>query len=929
MKVRSGGRIKVRAKKIAIALVSVLAVMGITIGASNAFDAKAKTTYADIEKFPDSYKSALYALKEKHPNWTFEVMETGLDWNTVVSNEMNPDYRSLVPTYFDSKFVGRNYGDGWACATQEAVEYYLDPRNWFTEDYIFQFEKLTYNDGTQGIATVQKVLQNTFMSGYIQDDPTHDYASQGLTYAKAFFDIGKHIKVSPVHLATRVKQEQGTQGTSDLISGVYPGYEGYYNYYNIQASGKTHEEIVRNGLNEAKSEGWNNRYAALLGGSQKVADRYILRGQDTLYLQKFDVDGQYDERYWHQYMQNLAAPSNEGRNTKRAYESAGMLDEAFVFKIPVYKNMPGGKEEKVRNYVKNLYKVILGRDCSYDESSMWTDALCNDTLTAADAIWSFISSEEYTAKNTSNEAYIKMLYSALFERTPSKDEVNIWTQVFDGYHSRKYVYQQFVSSKEFETKCNNYGITAGSITLTENEEYENNTVWFIVRAYRDILGRECSNDEIANNYNAITAQNIGCAEIAMTFTFSDEYTNKNTDNSEYVRMLYKALLNREASADEINMWVSGLNDGYSRRYIFWQFASSQEYIQRCEQYGLNAGNVSIDDNDKYADSRNLYIVQLYNDVLGRECSDSERKYYYAKLNNGTGWSEILYELIFGTEYSNKNAGNTEYVSMLYKTVLNREASESEIELWVDGLDGYYSRKYIFSQFVSSEEFSVKCSQRQLVAGTVSVSYDEKYSDSIAKFISELYIKVLRRECSNVERRNWHDGMNNSGEGCAEIAYYFVFSDEYINRNVDNAGYIKMLYRALLDREPTDDEVAGWNSALEAGYSRENIYQQFTLSDEFKALCGRYGLPVGSVMVSAQVNVSEKSVEKVTDVIEEETTEESTLEEETTQESTLEEETTESTTEETTVSEIESEEITDGQVETEEESSQEAETNDLI
>ncbi len=878
MKVQSGGRIKVRARKVIIALISVLMIMGITIGVFNAFDAKAKTSYEDIEKFPDSYKTALYALKEAHPNWTFEVMDTGLNWGDVIYNEMNPSNRSLVPTYFDSKFVGAYYGDGWACATQEAVEYYLDPRNWLTEDYIFQFEKLTYNGNTQGIATVQKVLQNTFMSGFIQSDSQFNYEQMGLTYAQAFRDIGESIRVSPVHLATRVKQEQGTQGKSDLISGVYPGYEGYYNYYNIQASGKTHEEIVANGLNEARSEGWNNRYAALLGGSKKVAERYILRGQDTLYLQKFDVDGQYDGRYWHQYMQNLAAPSNEGRNIKKAYESAGMMDEAFVFKIPIYNNMPNGKEENVRKYVENLYKTILGRECSYDESSMWTEALCNNTLTAADAIWSFISSEEYITKNTSNESYIKMLYSALFERIPSSDEINIWTQVFDNYHSRKYVYQQFVSSKEFETKCDKYGITEGDITLSENEEYENNTVWFIVRAYRDILGRECSNDEIANNYNAITTQNIGCAEIAMAFTFSDEYTNKNTDNSEYVRMLYKSLLNREASSDEINMWVSGLNDGYSRKYIFSQFASSQEYIQRCEQYGLNAGNISIDGNDKYADSRNLYIVQLYNDVLGRECNDSERKYYYDKLNSGTGWSEILYELIFGTEYSNKKAGNAEYVSMLYKAVMNREASESEIELWVDGLDGYYSRKYTFSQFVSSEEFVAKCSQRQLTTGTVSVSDDEKYSDSIAKFISELYSKVLRRECSNVERRNWHDGMKNSGQGCAEIAYYFVFSDEYTSRNVDNASYIKMLYITLLDRESTDDEVAGWSSVLEAGYSREYIYQQFTLSDEFKVLCDRYGLPVGSVKVSSQGNVSKKSVETITDVIEEETTEENTVSE---------------------------------------------------
>lgn len=292
-------------------------------------------TYEDIEKFPESYKDDLYELKEKHPNWVFEVYDTGLEWSTVLYNEMNPASRSLVPSYFSSDFVGEVYGDGWSYATEAAVEYYMDPRNWLTENYIFQFETLTYNAAAQGIATVQKVLAGSFMAGYIEG-----YEEAGLTYAQAFHDIGVKYGVNPVHLASRVYQEQGTSGSSDLISGVYPGYEGYYNYYNIQASGSNHETIVRNGLEEARSEGWNSRYAALIGGSKKLADRYILRGQDTLYLQKFDVDPAYDGRYWHQYMQNICAPSNEGRRIKLAYEKAGMLDESFVFKIPVYKNMP-------------------------------------------------------------------------------------------------------------------------------------------------------------------------------------------------------------------------------------------------------------------------------------------------------------------------------------------------------------------------------------------------------------------------------------------------------------------------------------------------------------------------------------------------------------------------------------------------------------
>lgn len=611
-----------RAKKIIITIISVLAVIGITIGASNAFDVKAKTTYEDIEKFPESYKEALYALKEKHPNWTFEVMDTGLNWSEVVYNEMNPSNRSLVPTYFDSKFVGAYYGDGWACATQEAVEYYLDPRNWLTEDYIFQFEKLTYNGDTQGIATVQKVLQNTFMSGYIQSDGQNNYEAMGLTYAQAFYDIGKRIGVSPVHLATRVKQEQGTSGSSDLISGVYPGYEGYYNYYNIQASGKTHEEIVANGLNEAKSEGWNTRYGALYGGSQKVANRYILRGQDTLYLQKFDVDGQYDGRYWHQYMQNLAAPSNEGRNTKKAYESAGMLDEAFVFKIPVYKNM-SSSEEYSRQFVERLYSIVLERQCSTDESAGWVKALTNNSISCADTAFGFVFSEEYTAKHTTNRQFITMLYNTLLNRTPDESEVQGWLEAFTHKYSRKYIFQQFATAPEFAELCAKYGLTVGKIELSKDEIYDNSTPeeptekptetptetptqtptetpteeptipgtlegadGFVQRLYHYILRRECSEAEIKSWSNALIDGTISPRDTVYGFVDSEEFISYNVGNTDFVKILYKAILGRTGSDEEMQGWIAYLNETGDRNYIVDGFLNSEEFNALLEQYGL-------------------------------------------------------------------------------------------------------------------------------------------------------------------------------------------------------------------------------------------------------------------------------------------------------------------------------------------------------
>ncbi len=308
----------------------------------------------NLSSFPASYRSYIQKLNKAHPNWTFVPMNTGLEWSDVVKNEM-VNARNLVyvtePLFWKStaaqdynmstgKWIAKD-GENWVQASESIVKHYLDPRNFLNEESVFQFELLTYNSAYHTVSGVEKILSNTFMS----QKKLEDNSGGGITYAQAFMQIGKELKVSPYFLASRIRQEQGVKGDSPLISGNYPGYKGYYNYFNISATGLG-EQVVINGLKEAKAAGWTTRYAALSGGAKKTAERYISRGQDTFYLQKFDVDASYDGLYWHQYMQNLLAADNEGKNVRRSYESMGAINNKFVFKVPVYKNMPASAYPK-------------------------------------------------------------------------------------------------------------------------------------------------------------------------------------------------------------------------------------------------------------------------------------------------------------------------------------------------------------------------------------------------------------------------------------------------------------------------------------------------------------------------------------------------------------------------------------------------------
>ena len=289
----------------------------------------------DIAAFPSSYQTALLNLKAQHPNWIFVKMTTDVDWNTAIQEENSDAHgvRSLISSSVNAAWKKASYDNAWSYPTDGILAYYMDPRNFLTDNYIFQFEFLSYNKTYHVESAVQSILNNTFMTGTIPGD------SQ--TYAQAFCRIGQQLNVSPFHLASRVRQEQG-DGKSALISGLYPAYPGLYNYFNIGATGKGNQAVIENGLKKAQSYGWTTRYLSLYGGAEIISKSYINKGQDTLYLQKFNVNKYSSSGLFnHQYMQNIAAPSSEAISVKNAYVSAGSVNNPFVFRIPVFNNMPG------------------------------------------------------------------------------------------------------------------------------------------------------------------------------------------------------------------------------------------------------------------------------------------------------------------------------------------------------------------------------------------------------------------------------------------------------------------------------------------------------------------------------------------------------------------------------------------------------------
>ena len=304
------------------------------------------------------YTTLIENLKKAHPNWTFTILYTGLDWNQVIKNETTAVHgRNLIDgtktgEWICSSCSSTKYDNGsWKCASEATVSYYMDPRNSLYEDYIFQFENLKWVDGVYTIEGINKILSDcNYMQGSKITYRTTDgkKATINKSYAQVIYDAAKENKISAYHLAARIRQEQGPgNSASSTATGTYTGYNGYYNFFNINAYGSGSSTIIKNALNHAKSQGWTDPEKSIKGGAKFVADEYINDGQSTLYLQKFDVDNSDGSLYWHQYMQNVSAAKSEGSTILKTYKSINPnLSQSFNFIIPVYKNMPSTRCEQ-------------------------------------------------------------------------------------------------------------------------------------------------------------------------------------------------------------------------------------------------------------------------------------------------------------------------------------------------------------------------------------------------------------------------------------------------------------------------------------------------------------------------------------------------------------------------------------------------------
>lgn len=250
---------------------------------------------------------------------------------------------------------------------------------------------------------------------------------------------------------------------------------------------------------------------------------------------------------------------------------------------------------QVRAFVERLYSKVLGRNGDSSGIETWTNALVNHTSNGVHAGYGFVFGIECMSRNLTNEDFLEMLYNTFMNRASDAAGKAAWMTYLNAGVEREKVFEGFIQSAEFNGICNTYGIEVGNCNDIDAlyeviNHYRNqnvNITSFVSRCYTKALGRNYDSSGIEAWCEGIIKGSFTPKDTARHFIISEEFEGKNLNNEEYLKVLYRTFMGREADASGMSAWMNYLNNGtMTREQVLDAFADSKEFAGIIESFNL-------------------------------------------------------------------------------------------------------------------------------------------------------------------------------------------------------------------------------------------------------------------------------------------------------------------------------------------------------
>ena len=351
-------------------------------------------------------------------------------------------------------------------------------------------------------------------------------------------------------------------------------------------------------------------------------------------------------------------------------------------------------EDNIQKFVRRMYKVCFDREPDEAGFEGWCNGLKNGTENYRSIALGFLTGEEMTVRNLSDEEYVTEVYKALFDREPDEGGYNGWLNALKNGMTRAELVEGFIVCDEYSNICDEYEI----------ESRKDQIAGYVERLYTVILGRASEEPGKTTWTNTLFGNAISAAEAAYEFAFTPEFVNQNVSDEEFVTRFYQALLDRGPDDGGLEIWTNALKSGVSRKFVLEGFMESVEFTNLCNKYAVTRGSFTSDE----ARDENLaltgYINRVYQNAVGTSADADTLNTYASNVLSGETPKSVAYSLYLENKAA-REMSNEDYVAALYRGLFGREPDAGATN-YVACLNAeVMTREDAFNELTASQEYA--------------------------------------------------------------------------------------------------------------------------------------------------------------------------------------------------------------------------------
>lgn len=376
--------------------------------------------------------------------------------------------------------------------------------------------------------------------------------------------------------------------------------------------------------------------------------------------------------------------------------------------------------DRVVVFVTRCYAEIMGRNPDQGGLEYWVTQLRSKGKSAAECIYGFLTSKEFSGRKCTNWQLIEILYKTMMNRSADTGGMEYWLNKIWSGASYADLVNGFCSSAEFRNICAWYGIIPGSVKGSDGTKPAplpavdvTAVEAFITRCYRLMLNRDPDQGGLKYWTDAMV-NGKSAAEVVYGFMTSKEQTSRQLSARQTIQILYQTMLDRQPDEKGMAYWLSCIDRGDNLAAIVNGFADSAEFKAFCKKYGIVSGRVAGAKQGSNAqpteawnaEKLKAFIGRVYVKAFGREAGEGETDYWTSRILNGkSSPKQAVKEILNSNEFRAKSLQGEELIRTAYRVYLDREADESGLSYWTGRLNAGASVSDMLDGFAASAEFN--------------------------------------------------------------------------------------------------------------------------------------------------------------------------------------------------------------------------------